>query len=450
MVEKSRTKMGSSVFVRREERESEHHHFRVFLNFDEQRKPFAAPSFFSFLSAAGLSLSQELLHTSQHQQHQQHQHQQQHPSEETWPVSRRGERERRREQRRRKQRGASRASVLFSSDLSLLSLSSPPSTLPHETKAADTWARDYERAEQLAADVANAIQVRARARERGKTMKELFHRRRRCLFFFFLSLFRPPIHLTSLLLSSYQLPPPFQERNTRHPDGGPGASRLSANARRGLGTLGAALDGLRAAAAADDQPLPPSPSPSPSSPGRQPRVTEAERHRRLDAVAALRARREALLLQLRRPASDAGGNAGGGASSSQEQQQQGQQRGQQQGQQRPRETAETAPLDSVALLDSQRQAMDRQDRELEGLEKTVRSTRHVALAVGEELELQSGLLEALDDDVGATGARLRAAGRQLAAVARRPGECRSLCTGLLALFVAAVVAVLLIRIVRLL
>jgi SYP5 family syntaxin len=94
--------------------------------------------------------------------------------------------------------------------------------------------------------------------------------------------------------------------------------------------------------------------------------------------------------------------------------------------------------------------MDRQDRELEGLERTVRSTRHVALAVGEELELQSGLLEALDDDVGATGARLRAAGRQLAAVARRPGECRSLCTGLLALFVAAVVAVLLIRIVRLL
>ena len=186
MVEKSRTKMGSSVFVRREERESEHHHFCVFLNFDEQSKPFAAPSFFFFLSAAGLSLSQELLHTSQHQQHQhQQQHQQQHPSEETWPVSRRGERERRREQRRRKQRGASRASVLFSSDLSLLSLSSPPSTLPHETKAADTWARDYERAEQLAADVANAIQVRARARERGKTMKELFRRRRRCLFFSF-------------------------------------------------------------------------------------------------------------------------------------------------------------------------------------------------------------------------------------------------------------------------
>ena len=275
-------------------------------------------------------------------------------------------------------------------------------------------------------------------------MKELFHRRRCCLFFSFFHSFdllstSPP---SSFLPTNS--PPPFQERNPRHPDGGPGASRLSANARRGLGTLGAALDGLRAAAAADDQPPPPSPSPSPSpsSPGRQPRVTEAERHRRLDAVAALRARREALLLQLRRPASDAGGNAGGGASSSQEQQQQGQQR--------PRETAETAPLDSVALLDSQRQAMDRQDRELEGLEKTVRSTRHVALAVGEELELQSGLLEALDDDVGATGARLRAAGRQLAAVARRPGECRSLCTGLLALFVAAVVAVLLIRIVRLL
>lgn len=150
-------------------------------------------------------------------------------------------------------------------------------------------------------------------------------------------------------------------------------------------------------------------------------------------------------MQLRRNPSEAGNNNGAASSSSRQQQQ-----FQQQGQQRPRETTETAPLDSLQLLDVQRATMDRQDRDLEGLERTVQSTKHVALAVGEELELQAGLLEELDDDVGATGARLRAAGRQLAAVARRPGECRSLCTGLLALFVAAVVAVLLIRIVKLL
>lgn len=109
MVEKSRTKMGSSVFVRREKRESEHHHFCVFLNFDEQRKPCAAPSFFSFLSAAGLSLSQERLHTSQQQQHQQ-----QHPSGETWPVSRRGEREKERaEKAKTKRRVESIGSLLI-------------------------------------------------------------------------------------------------------------------------------------------------------------------------------------------------------------------------------------------------------------------------------------------------------------------------------------------------
>ena len=104
MVEESKRKkpssmrLGTLVFVRREERESEHHHFCVFLNFDEQRKPFAAPSFFSFLSAAGFhylsNVSTLLSISTSHLQ----QHQQQHPSEETWPV-RRPEREREGESR---------------------------------------------------------------------------------------------------------------------------------------------------------------------------------------------------------------------------------------------------------------------------------------------------------------------------------------------------------------
>ena len=45
-------------------------------------------------------------------------------------------------------------------------------------------------------------------------------------------------------------PPPAspapQERNLKHPDGGPEASRITATARRKLGTLGSLLDGLRA------------------------------------------------------------------------------------------------------------------------------------------------------------------------------------------------------------
>lgn len=37
---------------------------------------------------------------------------------------------------------------------------------------------------------------------------------------------------------------PLQERNVNHPDGGPEASRMTAAARRKLGTLGTSLDGL--------------------------------------------------------------------------------------------------------------------------------------------------------------------------------------------------------------
>ena len=365
-------------------------------------------------------------------------------------MSRRGERERNRKRARRRQkkntRGASRRRARrhrFSLPSDFFVFFFPHFLLTYKTKqptpgratssAPSSWPRTSPTPSRYA-------RARQRYNERERE-REFFHRRRFSFSF-------PPL----LTFFSLPRPPPTrqQERNSRHPDGGPGASRLSANARRGLGTLGAAIDGLRAAAADDTS----SSSPSSKPQGQQQQIiTEAERHRRLDAVAALRARREALLLQLRRPPSNSSGASPSSSSLSQPAPNRAgvsQQQGQQHYNSRPRETAETAPLDSVALLDVQRRTMERQDRELEGLERTVQSTKHVALAVGEELELQAGLLEDLDDDVGATGARLRAAGRQLAAVARRPGECRSLCTGLLALFVAAVVAILVIRIVRLL
>ena len=37
----------------------------------------------------------------------------------------------------------------------------------------------------------------------------------------------------------------IQERNIKYPEGGPEASRITATARRKLGTLGSLLDGLR-------------------------------------------------------------------------------------------------------------------------------------------------------------------------------------------------------------
>lgn len=164
------------------------------------------------------------------------------------------------------------------------------------------------------------------------------------------------------------------------------------------------------------------------------RSTDGERNRRLDALDALRARREALQAQLRRGAS--GGGGGGAAPPATTS--------------RPRETDATAPLTTASLLASQRDEMAAQDDALEALERSARTTKHVALAVGDELDLQARLLDDLDDDVAGTGARLAAAARQLRGVAARSGGCRSLCGGVLALAVAAVFAILFIRIARLL
>ena len=95
---------------------------------------------------------------------------------------------------------------------------------------------------------------------------------------------------------------------------------------------------------------------------------EAERNRRRDLVAGLRSRREGMMGSLRRGSGGGGGGpdaaaraallSGGAPSSS-----------------APRETAETAGLDTAGLLDLQRQTMARQDVELEGLERTVASTK---------------------------------------------------------------------------
>jgi hypothetical protein len=59
---------------------------------------------------------------------------------------------------------------------------------------------------------------------------------------------------------------------------------------------------------------------------------------------------------------------------------------------RPRETLETAERDELGLLVLQRELLAKQDEELEELSRVVTSTRRIALAVNEELGLQSRLL----------------------------------------------------------
>ncbi|GAB2292548.1 Syntaxin-51 [Dionaea muscipula] len=74
------------------------------------------------------------------------------------------------------------------------------------------------------------------------------------------------------------------------------------------------------------------------------------------------------------------------------------------------------PVDAVSrksdlvnqgIVGLQRQVMREQDEGLEKLEETVTSTKHIALAVNEELDLQTRLIDTLDYQVEATSSRLQ-------------------------------------------
>ncbi|XP_038997263.1 syntaxin-51-like isoform X3 [Hibiscus syriacus] len=67
----------------------------------------------------------------------------------------------------------------------------------------------------------------------------------------------------------------------------------------------------------------------------------------------------------------------------------------------------TIGLDNSGLVGLQRQIMKEQDEGLEKLEETVISTKHIALAVNEELDLHTRLIDDLDQHVDVTDSRLR-------------------------------------------
>ncbi|KAL0826185.1 hypothetical protein Bca101_049862 [Brassica carinata] len=64
-------------------------------------------------------------------------------------------------------------------------------------------------------------------------------------------------------------------------------------------------------------------------------------------------------------------------------------------------------MDNQGIVGFQRQIMREQDEGLEKLEETVMSTKHIALAVNEELTLQTRLIDDLDYHVDVTDSRLR-------------------------------------------
>ncbi|MCD7461467.1 Syntaxin-51 [Datura stramonium] len=85
-------------------------------------------------------------------------------------------------------------------------------------------------------------------------------------------------------------------------------------------------------------------------------------------------------------------------------------------------------LDNDGVVGLQRQIMKEQDEGLESLEETVMSTKHIALAVNEELGLQTRLIDNLDEHVDVTDSRLQRVQRKLGILNKRTkGGCSCMC-----------------------
>ncbi|KAK9938676.1 hypothetical protein M0R45_015399 [Rubus argutus] len=103
----------------------------------------------------------------------------------------------------------------------------------------------------------------------------------------------------------------------------------------------------------------------------------------------------------------------------------------------------TVGLDNYGLVGLQRQVMKEQDEGLEKLEETVVSTKHIALAVNEELTLHTRLIDDLDEHVDVTDSRLRRVQKNLAALNKRTnGGCSCMCMLLAVLGIVGLVAVI--------
>eukprot|EP00798_Chlamydomonas_sp_ICE-L_P020265 gene20265-27019_t len=174
----------------------------------------------------------------------------------------------------------------------------------------------------------------------------------------------------------------IQERNSQHLNT-PEGSRRTAVARRKIGTLGTMIEKLLKSLDSSEGPD----------------MSELEINRRRDLLYELRNRREQMQHSIKRDNGQQNRDALlSGASAS---------RGP------AMETEQTAELDSQGLLQMQKHAMNQQDQALEKMEKTVTSTKHIALAIGEEVDLQTRLLDDLDEDVDVTNHRMRAATKRV-------------------------------------
>uniref|UniRef100_A0A061RCK1 Syntaxin 8 n=1 Tax=Tetraselmis sp. GSL018 TaxID=582737 RepID=A0A061RCK1_9CHLO len=202
----------------------------------------------------------------------------------------------------------------------------------------------------------------------------------------------------------------IQERNTKHRSGGSEASRMTAAARRKLGILGTRIDQMSEQLNSRELA----------------HITENEKNRRRDLLSVLKSRKEQMMGMLSRNQANRESlleKSGFAGSSSQ-----------------PQETERTAELDNQGLLQLQQQVMQEQDSELDELSHSVQNTKHIALAINEELDLQNSLLDEFQEDVEVTSSRLKAARRRVAQVLKKSNNCK--CFMLMLLLVMLLMLVL--------
>ncbi|CAO1629606.1 unnamed protein product [Parajaminaea phylloscopi] len=107
----------------------------------------------------------------------------------------------------------------------------------------------------------------------------------------------------------------------------------------------------------------------------------------------------------------------------------------------PSRSASPEPQDHAQLMQDQKRVFEQQDSQLDTLSLSIGRQRDLSLRMNEELELQSELLDGLDDDVERTGLRLGRASGQLDRVRRKVKDHGSLCAlfGLIVLLVTLII-----------
>ncbi|XP_062211088.1 syntaxin-52-like [Phragmites australis] len=100
----------------------------------------------------------------------------------------------------------------------------------------------------------------------------------------------------------------------------------------------------------------------------------------------------------------------------------------------------TADMDNREMVDLQRKVMKEQDEKLDILEETIASTKHIALAINEEMDLHTRLIETLDVGVEDTSNQLQRAQKRLKYLNTRMRKGCS-CWGLVLSVTAVVICV---------